>query len=100
MTMRLRLKDVRTGRGLTIDQLADMSGLSRGMLSLLENDKRKPSARTLQQLADALKIKVADLIEDGADAGAGEVLDRWPSLSPDDRERVLTMVRAWSKPSE
>jgi len=37
-------------------ELADRSGLDRSYLSLIEGEKRKPTIKTLQSIADALDI--------------------------------------------
>lgn len=60
--MIFRLKQLRTERGLTLDQLADVSGLSKGFLSQLETGARQPSTDTLRTLSQALEVTEADLI--------------------------------------
>jgi len=58
-----RLRQIRTGRGLSIRSLAEMSGLNFNTLSLIENEKTSPSVSTLQQLAQALQIPVVAFFE-------------------------------------
>lgn len=60
--MIFRLKQLRTERGLTLDQLAEVSGLSKGFLSQLETGARQPSTDTLRTLSQALDVTEADLI--------------------------------------
>ncbi len=62
--MKTRVRELRNGRGWTIDQLADVSGVSRGFISQIENERREPSAQTLASLADAFDIHVSQLIAD------------------------------------
>ncbi len=51
-----RLREFRQEGGLTVAQLAAMSGLSKGMLSKLENSQTSPSLSTLTRLSLALDV--------------------------------------------
>jgi len=57
-TIGAQLRAYRTERGLTIAQLADRSGISKGMLSKLENRHASASLSTLARLADSLAVPV------------------------------------------
>lgn len=57
-----RIKSLRTGRGMTVAALAEQSGLSKGLVSQLENDKTSPSLATLERLAEGLGVPVAYLV--------------------------------------
>jgi transcriptional regulator with XRE-family HTH domain len=61
-----RLQSLREAAGLTLDQLARKSGLSRPALTKLERGERKPDWETVQRLASALGVSVS------AFAGEGE----------------------------
>jgi transcriptional regulator with XRE-family HTH domain len=58
-----RLRLIRTGLGLSIRALAEMSGLNVNTLSLIENGRTSPSVGTLQQLAQSLQIPVTEFFE-------------------------------------
>lgn len=65
MTLAERLLQARKDAGLTLDQLAEASGLSKTYLWELENDKegvKKPSADTLMRLVPPLRTTIADLL--------------------------------------
>ena len=47
--------------GLTVGQLADRTGISKGMLSKIENAQTSPSLSTLERLAGALDMPVTSL---------------------------------------
>jgi transcriptional regulator with XRE-family HTH domain len=53
----------RKARGLTLDQLALASGVSRGMVVQIEQGKTNPSVATLCRLANALAVPISRLIE-------------------------------------
>lgn len=52
---------------MTLDELAQAAGLSKGLLSKLENnDDSNPSLETLQKIADAFKVTLSELIDSGS----------------------------------
>jgi transcriptional regulator with XRE-family HTH domain len=60
------LKFLRTKQNLTQQLLAEKTGLSVDFIGMIERGERAPSFETLEILANALKVTVADLFfEDG-----------------------------------
>jgi transcriptional regulator with XRE-family HTH domain len=55
------LRRTRTEAGLTLQQLAEKSGLAKETLSRLENNRRKPTFETLSKIAQALDLPVSEL---------------------------------------
>ena len=64
-----RLKGVRQARGLTLDQLAARSGVSRAMISRVERGESSPTAALLDRLCAGLGIVLSALFRDEAQAG-------------------------------
>lgn len=61
-----RIRALRLEREMTLPALADASGLSKGLLSKLENaDTPNPSLETLHRIAKALTVTLSDLLESG-----------------------------------
>lgn len=61
-----KLKELRLARGLTIEGLHELSGVSTGAISSIESGKvRNPGMSTIRKLAAALGIEVNDLLETG-----------------------------------
>jgi transcriptional regulator with XRE-family HTH domain len=56
------LKDLRTERGLSQQQLALDSELDRTYISLLERGLRQPTLSTIFQLAEVLKFSPSDVV--------------------------------------
>ena len=54
----------RESRGLTRSQLAGLAQISQSTLSQLESGKRRAPKQTLEALATALKLEVADLVRE------------------------------------
>ena len=59
-----RIRETRAGQGLSLDQLARLTGISGPALSLIETGKRDPRLTTLKRIADALRVSLAALIAD------------------------------------
>jgi transcriptional regulator with XRE-family HTH domain len=53
-----RAREFRLHLGLTVGQLAELTGLSKGMLSKIENAQASPSLVTLARLSGALRVPV------------------------------------------
>ena len=90
MNMKLRIKELRKSKGLTIDDLSGIVGMSRSYLNELENGKKTINGRRLEQIADALDVTVYDLIED-ADVSAEimQIVDVLKKLDQTDRASVM-----------
>ena len=58
----LRIRELRERRGLTLDDLASRSGVSKGFLSEVENGKRGLSAENVLKIAMALGASVDYLL--------------------------------------
>ncbi len=69
-----RLKAERTGKGLSLDALAKLSGVSRSMLSQIERGESSPTVASLWNLTRALNVDFAELI-DAQDGQVGPILD-------------------------
>ncbi len=55
-----RIRQLRTDKGLTLSELAELSRVSIGMLSHIERGHASPSLKTLERLRIALKVQLAD----------------------------------------
>jgi transcriptional regulator with XRE-family HTH domain len=64
-----RVKALRLARGLTIDALAEKSGVSRAMISKIERGDVSPTAVLLGKLSNALGVTLSQLFRDDGDAG-------------------------------
>lgn len=64
----LRIKEICKESGTTLNALADKVGISQPSISLIVNGKQRPSFDTLEKIAGALGVGMADLFapSDGA----------------------------------
>lgn len=71
-----RLKRLRSQRGITLEDLSRITGISKSTLSRLENGGRRPSLELLLPLAQAYRVPLDELV------GAPEVGDPRVRLKP------------------
>lgn len=64
-----RLKAERTAKGLSLDALAKLSGVSRSMLSQIERGESSPTVASLWNLTRALNVDFAELLDEKTGAG-------------------------------
>lgn len=60
--MGTRLRSLRTSKKLTMGQLSAIAGVSKAMLSQIEQDKVNPTVVVMLKIAGALKIPISDLL--------------------------------------
>ena len=58
-----RVRQIRDGLGLALDALAERSGVSRSMISLIERGESSPTAVVLEKLATGLGVPLASLFD-------------------------------------
>ncbi len=58
-----RVRELRNRQGLSLEALADASGVSRSMISLVERGESSPTAVVLEKLATGLGVSLATLFE-------------------------------------
>jgi len=61
---------IRRAKGLTQEEVAEVSGFSQQYLSGLEQGHRNPTVVTLFELAQALRIRPVDLLEEPPEAAS------------------------------
>ncbi|WP_374765221.1 helix-turn-helix domain-containing protein [Yunchengibacter salinarum] len=66
-----RIREARGAQGLSLDQLARLTGISAPALSLIETAKRDARVTTIARIARALRVPLAVLLDD-RDANAIE----------------------------
>ena len=71
-----RIRDLRKQRGYALGVLAELSGVSRSMISLIEREETSPTAAVLNKLADALGVTLAVLFSEKTDSAPKRPLAR------------------------
>lgn len=57
-----RLRSARAARKLTLQQLSQMAGVSKAMLSQIEQDKVNPTVAVMLKISSALKMNIGELV--------------------------------------
>lgn len=65
--VQLRIKELCKKRGITLNVLAEKIGVSQPSISGIATGKQKPSLDTLERLAAALNVSIAELFEKPSD---------------------------------
>ncbi|WP_344973149.1 XRE family transcriptional regulator [Streptosporangium fragile] len=91
-----RLRELRVRSGMTLNALAEQTGLSAPHLSRLEKGERQPSVGTLLQLARVYGVSVSELVEErrGGDYHLLRAADATAHQGPDGRYTVLSGPQA------
>lgn len=95
-----RLKDTRKSKGLSLEAMARLSGVSRSMLSQIERGESSPTVATLWSLTRALQVDFAGLLdEDAADSAIREIMRarRTPTI---DSQGEGCQIRILSPPDQ
>jgi transcriptional regulator with XRE-family HTH domain len=74
-----RIRKLRKQKKMTLEALAG-EGLTKGMLSLIENNKAQPSMESLAYIAEGLGVEVTDLLEEISRGELRDILDRAEQL--------------------
>ena len=78
-----KVKAARSARNLTLQELAKVTGVTRSMLSQIENNRALPSLMTLQYVSKALDVPMGSFFESEETPGS-------PVLKKKDRKRLRT----------
>lgn len=93
-----KILERRKEKGLTLQQLAELTDLTPGYLSQIEHDKASPSISSLKALADALDLRIIDLFADDIIKEPKVMTeDQWPRVYIPDWQsntRRLTRIAA------
>jgi transcriptional regulator with XRE-family HTH domain len=99
-----KVRDLRRGAGMTLDALAEATGISKSYLWEIENRQSapRPSAEKLAAIAEVFSITVDYLLEEGATEPEERHLDEafyrnYKGLAPEDKERVRRILETFRK---
>jgi transcriptional regulator with XRE-family HTH domain len=94
-----RLKEARRAKGLSLEAVANLSGVSRSMVSQIERGESSPTISTLWNLTRALQVDFAGLLEDSDTADQIEIL-RQAEVPSIDNMGQNCRIRILSPPEE
>lgn len=72
-----KLREIRKDKGITIQQLADKAGVSKGLISQIENNRTIPSLLVLINIIKSLEVDLNDFFKDFiSDEDSGPIIVR------------------------
>ncbi len=81
----LKIQSLRKAKGVTLDQLARMTGLTKGYLSQIENSTKTPPFSTLDKIAYALGVDITYFFVSSKSEQANSKIT---VVKPEERKRV------------
>ncbi|MDZ7542587.1 helix-turn-helix domain-containing protein, partial [Clostridium perfringens] len=60
------LQEIRKSRGLSLDAVSELSGVSKGMLGQIERGESNPTISVLWKIVNGLRISFATLMEESS----------------------------------
>lgn len=75
MKINEKIKQLRIKKGLTLEDLANKTGFTKGYLSKIERSSNMPPFATVQKIAEALDVDLIDLLETQPDALVSKNID-------------------------
>lgn len=105
-----KLKELRIGKGLTQEELADRAELSKGFISQIERDLTSPSIATLVDILQCLGTDLKDFFNDTADEQVvfhdadyfektdPELLNKIEWIIPNAQKNIMEPIRLTLKP--
>lgn len=97
-----KVHDLRKGAGMTLDALAEATGISKSYLWEIENRQSapRPSAEKLAAIAGVFSVTVDYLLEERATDPEDRHLDEafyrnYKNLDPEDKERVRRILETF-----
>lgn len=101
-TLGERIRKLRKQRKLTLQELAGDT-LTKGMLSLIENNKANPSMESLSYIAERLGVEVSELLEEVSSRRLNELLTKVEELYYSDFEKnvdkytqIITLIKPYA----
>ena len=98
-----KIKTLRKERGLTLEQLGEMTESSKSYIWALENKKPpRPSAGKISRIAEALGVSTEYLLNEELSTPSDELLDhayfrKLQNLPPDTKQKIKDLIDMWGK---
>lgn len=87
------LRSIREGRNLSLDQLSDLTGVSKSMLRQIETGRSSPTIATIWKIANGLRLSFTSLLRDRSPAVAiRDFKAEKPLTAESERYRVWPMI--------
>lgn len=95
MNVSERIKFYREQKNLTVNKLANLSGISQSFLRDIERGTKKPTVETVSLLCEALDITLSDFFDDGIPSYIleNDLLQQIYRLTPSQQELLKNFLK-------
>ena len=103
-TLGEKIRKFRQEKGLTLEQLGEMSGASKSYIWELENrNPPRPSAEKISRIAASLGLTAEFLLDEKRESPEASDVDlaffrKYQDMSIDTKKRLRQILGAWEKP--
>lgn len=99
-----RIKELRTTKGFSQEQLALLSDITPTYLGLIERNLKNPTIKVIEQICDSLNISLFDFFadstlkdEESLDTLSIQIISQISSCNDDEKELILEMIKKMLK---
>lgn len=85
-----RIKELRLKKGITVNRLANLAGISQSYLRDIELGNKQPTVEYLSYICDALNISLVTFFSN--DSSQNELTDRIKKLSVNQQKALLSFL--------
>jgi len=90
MELGQKIRELRSGQGLTLEELSNRSGVSLSLLSMIERSRSAPTVRTLERIVRALGTTISQVyMEMESDASDGETQNQVSVITKKERKSLV-----------
>ena len=99
MELHKRITYLREQKGITVNNLANLAGISQSFLREIELGNKRPTIETLSYICDAMEISLKDFFDDDLfkQFPENELLNEIYKLTPEQRKLFLQLLRSFQK---
>ena len=87
-----RIKELREKRGLTVNGLANLAGISQSYLREIELGNKKPTVEYLEYICDALKVSLVAFFEQPGEND--DLIDAISKLNKKQKDRLAAFIKS------
>jgi len=93
VSLGIKIKQARVGKGLNQADLADKIGISQAAISMFEKDQRQPTPKMLDHICEILEIEKKELVgEDEENYEKSMLMRNLKGLTPDEIRKLNEIV--------
>ena len=90
----------REKKELTQEQLAELMGTTKGVISDLENSKRELGTKWLWKISKALRIRPGYILEHDPDQLPNDIIEIWATIHDNDKLKAIKALKAFEDESQ